>query len=295
MDPRRLLTFRSVAREQSFTRAAEALSLTQPSVSQQVAALEAEVGARLLHRGAGGLALTADGAVLLEHADAIAARLRLAETQLAERVAGARGRVAIGAFASSLTDLVPAAIERLQERHAQAAVSVQEVGSTEASERVAGGDLHLALAFQDAAAPRREPDGLERHDLMLEEFLVALPADHRLAGRPAIALEDLAGEPWTVPSLDGLLVRACQAAGFAPRIVAVTREQVAIRGLIRRGLAVTLAPQLLSGAFEGLVLRPLAGDGPRRAVYALLPPAGRHPLALDLLDEIRSQIARLAA
>src|SRR3954467_3852160 len=75
MDPRRLLTFRAVARERSFTRAAAALSLTQPSVSQQIAALEAEIGARLLDRRPGGLALTPEGAILLEHADAIADRL----------------------------------------------------------------------------------------------------------------------------------------------------------------------------------------------------------------------------
>src|SRR4051812_28738863 len=129
MDPRRLLTFRIVAHEGSFTRAAAALSLTQPSVSQQVAALEAELGARLLERGAGGLRLTDDGAVLLEHADAIAVRLRLADAQLAERVAGTRARVAIGAFASALADLVPAAVERLHGRHRNVAVTVEEVSS----------------------------------------------------------------------------------------------------------------------------------------------------------------------
>lgn len=74
--------------------------------------------------------------------------------------------------------------------------------------------------------------------------------------------------------------------------MSVTREQVAIRGLIRRGLAVTLAPELLAGGFEGLALRPIAGDdGPQRAVYALTPPGGRHPLAGELLDEIEHQVA----
>ena len=295
MDPRRLLTFRAVARERSFTRAAAALSLTQPSVSQQIAGLEAEVGARLLERRPGGLSLTPEGAILLEHADAIADRLCLARAQLAERVAEHRGRLVIGAFASALADLVPAAVQRLQQRHPGVTVVVEEVGSAIARARVATGELHLALAFQDAARARDDDAGLQRRDLMLERFLVALSAHHPLAEQAAIALADLAEEGWTVPSTSGLLVRACRDAGFEPRIVAVTREQVAIRALIRRGMAVTLVPELLAGAFEGLALRPIAGHGgPQRAVYALIPPGGRHPLAVELLDDIEEPIAELS-
>src|ERR671923_281305 len=69
LEPRRLLTFREVARRGSFSRAADALALTQPAVSQQIGALEREVGAPLLHRGPGGLTLTAEGELLLGHAD----------------------------------------------------------------------------------------------------------------------------------------------------------------------------------------------------------------------------------
>lgn len=294
MDPRRLLTFRAVARERSFTRAAAAQSLTQPSVSQQVAALETETGARLLDRRPGGLSLTPAGAILLEHADAIADRLALARTQLAEHVADQRAKLVVGAFASALADLVPSAVERLQHRHPGVTVVVEEVGSTAAAARIRSGTLHLALAFQDAAAPRDDPAGLRRSELMLERFLVALPPGHPLANRSAIALEDLGEDLWTVPSTDGLLVRACRQAGFEPRIVSVTREQVAIRALIRRGLAVTLAPELLAGAFEGLVLKPIAGDGgPQRAVYVLTPPGTQHPHATVLLDDLKNQLADL--
>ena len=72
MDSRRLLTFRTVAHERSFSRAAETLSLSQPSVSHQIALLETEIGVRLLDRGRGGLRLTRAGEVLLEHADHVA-------------------------------------------------------------------------------------------------------------------------------------------------------------------------------------------------------------------------------
>src|SRR6476646_6040657 len=108
-DPRRLLTLRAVVAAGSFSAAARALSLTQPAVSQQVAALEREVGARLLDRGAGGPVPTEAGALLLAHADALAERLGLADAQMAE-LARAEDPLRLGAFPSALAVLVPRAI-----------------------------------------------------------------------------------------------------------------------------------------------------------------------------------------
>src|SRR4051812_30348331 len=114
MDPRRLLTFRAVAHARSFSRAAEALSLTQPSVSHQIALLETEIGVRLLERGRGGLRLTDAGAVLLEHADHVAWRLELADTQIAALAAERRESVRVGAFPTALAGFVPSAVARLR-------------------------------------------------------------------------------------------------------------------------------------------------------------------------------------
>src|SRR5215210_86651 len=108
MDPRRVLTFRAVAHRRSFSRAARALSLSQPSVSNQVALLEREIGTRLLEREPGGLTLTREGEILLEHADAIAERFELAQAQLRAAAQGERARLRIGAFPTALAALVPA-------------------------------------------------------------------------------------------------------------------------------------------------------------------------------------------
>src|SRR3954465_12255749 len=102
MDPRRLMVFRAVAQAQSFSRAAELMSLTQPPGSHQIARLETEVGVRLLERGRGGLRLTEAGAVLLEHADQVAWRLQLAETQLASLAGQRREHIRLGAFPTAL-------------------------------------------------------------------------------------------------------------------------------------------------------------------------------------------------
>jgi molybdate transport repressor ModE-like protein len=275
MEPRRLLTFRAVARRRSFSQAARDLALSQPSVSQQVGALERELGTRLLERRPGGLRLTHAGTVLLEHADAIAERLELAGAQLAEIAGAERTTLRIGAFPTALASLVPRAVEQLED----ARVIVEEGASTQLAERVRSGAVHLAVTFQDAQGPRVEPPGLERRDLLRETFLVTLAPDHPLACRDAVDLAELAGESWTAPSSEGIIVRTCRAAGFEPRITSITRDQLAIRALVSRGLAVTLVPALLADAFHDMPLLPLAGVSPERDVYALLPPGGRHPLA----------------
>src|SRR5919109_1396826 len=240
LDPRRVLTFREVARLGSFSRAAEELSLTQPAVSQQILALERQLGIRLIDRGPGGVGVTTAGALLV--------RMRAAEPDLEINVAE-----------GTLEELVAA---------------------------VRDGTLHLAVLFQDAAAPRRDHEDLERHDLFEEPMVAALPPRHRLARRRRIELERLANEAWTAPSRDGLVHRTCVAAGFEPNIAFVTRDVLAFRGLVASGLAVTLTGRLLAGRLEGIATPAVAGDPARRTIYTVRPSTDSHPLTDRLLAEL---------
>jgi DNA-binding transcriptional LysR family regulator len=126
LDPRRLLTFREVARQGSFSRAAAVLARSQPAVSQQVSALERELGTALLVRGRAGTVPSPAGELLLTHADALAARLDLADTQMDALVTGERRSLRIGAFPSALATIVPAAVRALREREVELEVSAQE-------------------------------------------------------------------------------------------------------------------------------------------------------------------------
>jgi DNA-binding transcriptional LysR family regulator len=285
LDPRRLLTFHAVARAGSFSAAARELALTQPAVSQQVAALERELGARLLHRGPGGLTLTEAGELALEHADALSARLALADTQLAE-LGDDAGAVRVGGFPSALATLVPAAIERLVPRRVEAVEGTVE----ELAAGVGDGSLHVALVFQDAAAPRRDHLGLRRHELIDEPFVAIVGPRHRLARRRTIRLGELAGDPWTMASAGGILRNACVAAGFEPDLRFVTRDVLAIRALVAADLAVTLAPRLLAGHLPGVRVLALRDDRPRRAVYALTPRTGTTLAAREFLDAVRALV-----
>jgi DNA-binding transcriptional LysR family regulator len=287
MDPRRLLTFRAVAHARSFSRAAETMSLTQPSVSHQIGLLETELGLRLLDRGRGGLRLTEAGAVLLEHADHVAWRIELADTQLASLAGRRRESVRVGAFPTALAGFVPAAVARLRHADHDLRVRLGEVTPSTLEERFLGGEFDVAISYQDATNERRELGGAERIDLMQDTFLVALPPDHRLAGAAAaVSLRELAEEDWIVASTEGFLVQACRDVGFEPRIVATTSDPLATRGLILRGIGIGWVPSLLSGDYKDVVIRPVKEQIRRRDIFALLPPGDRHPRARQVIDAL---------
>ena len=291
LDPRRVLTFGEVARRASFSEAARALSLTQPAVSQQVKLLERQVGTRLLHRAPGGLRPTDAGLVLLEHAEALAERLHLADSQLTEMASAASREVRIGAFPSATATLVPRALTSLLREKPDMRAHVIE-GSTDAlAAGVRAGELHLALCFQDAAEPPRDHAGTRRHELLGEPMVAAVSTTHRLARRRRIDLAALAGDVWTAPSERGLVRRACIAAGFEPRIAFKTTDPLAIRALVASGLAVTLMPRLLTAQHTGIRTLALAGGAPHRAIYALVAEAGVTPTAIAALDALREVAA----
>jgi DNA-binding transcriptional LysR family regulator len=288
MDPRRLLTFREVARLGSFSRAGDALALTQPAVSQQISALERQLGVKLLERGPGGPTPTEAGTLLLAHADAVADRLAQADTQVAELAAADRETLRVGAFPSALASVIPAAIARLREQLPEVQVEATEGSGEALGVAVADGTLHAAMCFQDAEAEPRRPAGTDRHELGGEAMLAVLPPDHPLAGREKLELRELAAETWSAPSRDHLIYRACVAAGFEPRIAFVTRDVLAARGLVNSGLAVTLVPELVGELFEDVAVVPLDGLQPRRALYALTPAAGARESALAFVANLRA-------
>jgi DNA-binding transcriptional LysR family regulator len=289
LDPRRLLTLRAVAAARSFSRAAEALALTQPAVSQQVAALERQLGTKLLERGPGGPVPTEAGRVLLAHAEAIAGRLELADRQLGELL-DRTVRLRIGAFSSALGILVPPAIARLRDALPEAGLSAVEGRPDDLGERVARGELHVAVCFQDPALARREPEGSVRRDLGDEPMLAALPPDHRLAGRGSVRLAQLAGDVWTAPSSSGIVARACVQAGFEPHIAFTTPDPLAIGALVAGGLAVTLVPRLLATELRGAAVVPLAGEAPRRSLYTLTGAAGAPATADAFVEAVAAEV-----
>ena len=140
-----------------------------------------------------------------------------------------------------------------------------------------------AIAFQDAHAARHEHPGTRPHDLFTEPMVAALPPRHRLRRRDPIALSDLAHDPWTAASRDGLIARACARAGFTPRIAYISSDPLSIRAIIAAGLAVSLTPRLLATHLHGVHTTTVHGQPAQRDVYALLPDTGARTIDEQLV------------
>src|SRR4029450_8259546 len=145
IDVKRLKVLREVAQQGSFSAAGEALGYTQSAVSQQIAALEREAGTTLVERNARGVRLTDAGRALVEHADAILARLSDAEAEL-EAIAGLRGgRLRLAAFPSAGASIMPEAIARFRERHPAVELTLEPAEPEPALSTLRGGEGDIAL------------------------------------------------------------------------------------------------------------------------------------------------------
>ena len=224
LDVRRLRVLHAVAGYGSVTAAAAALGYSAPAVSQQLAALEREVGMILTERAGRGVSLTPAALILVAHTDALLARLDAAEADLAALRDQVAGRVALAAFPSAAASLVPAAWAALADSAPQVRLELTEMEPEESLPAVLRGETDVAMAHEYDLVPRPLDPLFERRDLLADPVSLAVPAGHPLAGQPAIALADLADQPFLAPrqatSCGEMIQRACARAGFVPRVVA---------------------------------------------------------------------------
>jgi DNA-binding transcriptional LysR family regulator len=261
LDVRRMRVLREVAARGSFSAAAEALSFTQSAVSQHVAALERETGTQLLERGSRGVRATDAGRVLIEHADAILARIECAEEELAA-LAGLRGgRLRLISFQSGNATLTPRAVAAFRERHPHVELSMQEAEPDRAAPRLRAGEADLALVYDHPAVPDMLPGDLELVHLLDDPYDVILPSAHSLAEDPWIASTSMCGCRKITES-------ACREAGYRPRVAFEADETTAAQALVAAGVGVTLLPRLaLTTLHPGVVARTVVG-APVRRVWA---------------------------
>ena len=294
LDVRRMQLLREVAARGSFSAAASALHLTQPAVSRQIAKLEREAGLRLLERGPRGLRLTDAGRILVERAEAIAAHLVAAESEL-EAVGSSRaGGCALAAFPTAGATIVVDAIRVFRERHPAVAVSFVEAKSTESPTALRRGELDVALSYSAHGGPVPSDDLLERVHLLTDRMYAALPAGHALASRRRVRLADLHDDGWIQGSQPGarLIYDACVAAGFEPRIVAETDHAAITHGLVEAGVGVTLVPGISLGGVRGdIAIRPLAPPEPRREIDAVVRAGRLRPPAVAAMVELLRELA----
>jgi len=299
LDVRRLQVLREVARHRSLSAAAAALSYTPSAVSQQIAALEREVGVGLVERGARGSVLTDAGRTLVRHADEILGRISAAQEEL-QALAGLRaGRLRLGAFSTAGAVLAPRAVKAFRDRHPDVEVNLAELDPEEAVSQLRARELDLALVYEFPVVEDLPLDGLEYVHLLDDRLYVALPEGHRLARRRRLKLSELADEPWIQGVYRGstvaVLPSACRAAGFEPKIVFRSDDHMAVQGFVAAGLGVAVVPQLaLATARRDIEIRLLEveGDLLTRHVGVAIPAGSYRPPAVTAMVAILEEICR---
>ncbi len=231
-----------VARQAGFTRAAEELSLTQPAVTRQIAALEGELRTRLLERMGRRVQLTATGEALYRYAVEILRLAGEAERAVADVAAGVGGRLAVGANSTTATYILPPLLRRFRERHAGVELSVHTGVSARVVEMVVANEVDIGLVTGFADQP-----GLVALPLAEYATGVVVYPEHPFAQRGGpVPTADLQGSPLILmeegTNLRAYVDRLLSSAGVAEQTTMELDNVEAIKKMIEARLGISLLP-----------------------------------------------------
>lgn len=248
LDLRRLRALHAVSRHGSVAAAAAAMGYSGPAVSQQLAALEREVGVPLTERRGRGIALTAVADVLVAHTDVVFTQLAAAESDLAQFKGEVTGVVTVAAFPSAAAALLPTAWAAVSAGAPHVRIELKAMEPEESLLAVLQNRADVAVAHSYDLVPRPLDAQYETRMLLDDPVLVAVPGGSEETLLDTIELSTLSERPFLVPragtSCAELVNRACARAGFVPRVVARANDFDVLLSLVAAGLGVALVPQL---------------------------------------------------
>ncbi|MFI9616284.1 LysR family transcriptional regulator [Streptomyces sp. NPDC052023] len=294
-DIRKLHILRTLRERGTVTATAEALRMTPSAVSQQLTNLSRQLGVPLLQAQGRRVRLTDAARLVLRHAEAVFEQLERADAELAAYVRGEVGEVRVGAFSTAVPALVVAAVRALRRAHPGVTVRVRESEAGEAYDLLAAGEVDVALSLA-AQAPTAADGRFTVVRLLSDPLDLALPRGHALAGAEEVRLADLAAEPWIFggsgPWSD-ITRGACEAAGFRPVQGHSAAGWTAILAMVEAGMGVALVPRTVAARREGVVMRELTAEQPRRHVLAAVRKGGEAGAAGKVLGALREVAAGL--
>lgn len=290
----RLSTLCELADRGTIAATAEALHLTPSAVSQQLAALELEVGEALLKPDGRSVRLTPVASLLVRRAASIFVQVEALHADLLRHRSGATVQLRIGAFASAISGLVAPAAKQLRRTVPEVNLEVAELEAPEALDQLLRHELDVVISMQAPGAPSQDDPRIARVELVVDALEALLPADHGLAGLREIPIEALSREPWILPPPGQLcaivILAGCQSAGFTPRAVHRCADWGATAALVGSGLGVALTPRL-AGLREcrDVAVRQLAHPAPARHLFAAIRRgSGDAPVMRAFLDALTS-------
>lgn len=260
MELRHLRYFCAVAEWQGFNRAANALHISQSSISDQILDLEREIGIKLFNRSRQRVSLTPAGELFLEDARKILADAEHAIDRVRRSSRGEIGSLRIAFLVWGASSFLPRVIREFRQLHSGVHLSLMEMLPNEQAEALVRGTLDVGFTRR----PQRPYDSqLCCETVYFDPLLAVLPVDHPLTARP-LKLKDLANEPFVLcereisPALFDRIISLCEQAGFTPRIVQTSNVFSSVLALVEAGEGITLIPSSLRNVrFSDLVFLPI--------------------------------------
>lgn len=280
----------AVGRTGNFSRAAEQCHVAQPSLSQQIAKLEAEIGERLFDRLKTCARPTAAGQALIRRAGRILAEVDAAQRDAAEVRGLARGQVAVGALPTIAPYFLPRVLPDFRRRFPGIELVIHEDTTARLLQLLTACELDLAIASLPIA-----DDRMATASLFNEELRVALPPGHRLAGRRRLDVADLESERFILLQeghcLGDQVLNFCTRRDFRPNVLCRGTQIETLRALVRAGMGISLLPEMACPDTPAArrTYRRLGPPAPQRtiaAVWLAARPPGR--AATAFLDHLRA-------
>jgi LysR family transcriptional activator of glutamate synthase operon len=244
MELRQIQYFIEVAKREHVSEAAMNLHVAQSAVSRQISNLEADLGVKLFLRDGRNVKLTHIGRKFLEHMEQAMQVIENAKLEIAQSLDPERGTVRIGFPSSLAASTLPTAISAFRELHPLAKFELHQGSYRFLINAVAQGKIDIAFI---GPVPNEE-NLVKGHVLFIEDIVALLPIDHPLANETSIHLSQLKDDSFIVfPEgfvLRGLVVEACERAGYEPTVSFEGDDIDAIKGLVAAGLGVTLIPEI---------------------------------------------------
>lgn len=260
MEIRQIRYFLAVARHLSFTRAAEALHLSQPPLSLQIKKLEEEIGTRLFVRAGHSVHLTAAGETFVPRAERILTELSEAISAVQETARGISGRLHLGFVGSASHTMVPRIVRHLRQWHPKAQLMLSDRTNSELIAGLSNRDIDLAIL----RAPVNV-EGFGTLSILREPFMAVIAEDHYLAGRDCVTLRELASTGLIMsprhiaPALSDTILGQFAEKGLVPQINHELRGLRTILDSAAAGLGVAIQPESVGNIrSSGLVYLPIS-------------------------------------
>jgi len=275
MDLKRLEYALEIHRQKSFTKAAEKLHIAQPSLSKQIAKLEQELGVRLFSRERGSIEPTADGHLLIKHAERILLMRDDLKREMLERRDGIGGVLKLGSTAITGGHVLPALLQRFHRHYPQVRIELVEEPTEVLAEQTAKGLIDLSILTLPL-----EDDQLAWKVMLTEPLYLVLPAEETdwmpaYSSGQALTLQRVKDCPFIVLKrgygFRRTVLELCASAGFEPQIMYETSSIETAQSLVESRLGLTIIPEMVRRQSDGkptLQYIPISSEPTRTIVFS---------------------------